>query len=44
MISKSFPETPFCFKLYNALPNAFKMSKNLSQTSKPSPKGSQSDG
>ena len=40
MISKSFPEIPFCFSLHNngfryALSNAFEMSKNVPQTPAP---------
>ena len=43
MISKSFPEMPFCFNLYKSplchtLSNAFEMSKNVPQTSKSSSK------
>ena len=40
MISKIFPEIPFCFSLYNSafcytLSNAFEMSKNVPHTSTP---------
>ena len=43
MISKSFPEIPFCLNLYksslcHALSNAFEMSKNIPWTSRPSSK------
>ena len=43
MISNSFPEIPFCFSLCKSprchtLSDAFEMSKNIPQTSRPSSK------